>query len=94
MFTHPENFDPDRFDEERKEDKRMPFAFIAFGGGRHQCMGGTFAFMQIKTVLSILIRRFEFELVGDLPQADFTSMVVGPKPVALRYRKRKVEIGA
>ena len=55
-------------------------------------MGETFAFMQIKTIWSVLIRKYEFELVGDLPEPDYEGMVVGPKhPCTIRYKKRHEE---
>ncbi len=43
-FTAPETFDPDRFSDERHEDKVRPgvTSFVAFGGGRHACMGEAF----------------------------------------------------
>ena len=62
LFREPEAFDPDRFAPPREEDKR-DFAFIPFGGGRHKCMGNAFALLQIKAILAILLRRYDFELV-------------------------------
>src|SRR5262249_55584914 len=38
VFRDPDSFDPDRFMPPREEDKR-DFAYIAFGGGRHKCLG-------------------------------------------------------
>lgn len=35
-----------RFDAPRDEDKRRPFSFVGFGGGRHGCMGTNFAYLQ------------------------------------------------
>merc|ERR1711966_39398 len=64
-------------------------SYIGFGAGRHGCMGETFAFMQIKTIWSVLIRNFEFDLIGDLPEPDYEGMVVGPKhPCKIRYKRR------
>ena len=89
FFRDPERFDPDRFAPPREEDKR-DFAFIPFGGGRHKCMGNAFAFLQVKAILAILLRRYEFELVGDKIGSDFHGLVVGPtEPCRLRYRKRR-----
>jgi sterol 14-demethylase len=54
-------------------------------------MGETFAYMQIKTIWAILLRNFEFELVGKLPEPDYEGMVVGPKhPCTIRYKRRKL----
>ena len=50
-----------------------------FGGGMHQCMGQQFGLLQVKTIVSILLRRYRFEAVDkELPEPDFTAMVVGP----------------
>ncbi len=32
LYTNPDTFDPHRFD--RGEDHGLPYAYIAFGGGR------------------------------------------------------------
>jgi sterol 14-demethylase len=88
-FRDPETFDPSRFGPGREEDK-VNFAYIPFGGGRHKCMGNAFALLQIKAILAVLLRKFEFEPVGDPVQSDFHGLVVGPsEPFRLRYRKRK-----
>ena len=52
--------------------------------------GQNFAFLQIKTIWSLLLREFEFELVGPVPEPDYTSMVIMPKPCTVRYRRRKL----
>ena len=91
VFPDAHAFDPDRFGPGREEDKQS-FAFISFGGGRHKCMGNAFALLQVKTIFAILLREFEFELVGDEITSDFHGLVVGPKqPCRLRYRRLTAE---
>ena len=68
----------------------MPFSFIGFGGGRHGCMGQNFAYLQIKTIWSVLLRNFEFELLDPFPEPNFESMVIGPKPCRVRYTRCKL----
>jgi sterol 14-demethylase len=43
-------------------------------------MGENFAYLQIKTIWSVLLRNFDIELVGELPKPDYTAMVVGMPP--------------
>jgi len=90
IFPNPEKFDPERFNEERQEDK-TPFSWIAFGGGRHKCSGNAFAMLQLKAIFSILLRRYQFELV-DAPESyidNYKEMVVQPNsPCRVRYQKR------
>jgi sterol 14-demethylase len=78
-FANPDEFDPDRFGPEREEHK-IPYAYLGFGGGMHSCMGQVFAFCQVKTVLSVLLREYDLEMVADkLPDIGYTDMVVGPR---------------
>lgn len=89
LFRDPDAFDPDRFAPPREEDKR-DFAYVPFGGGRHKCMGNAFALLQIKAILAILVRRYDFELVNPEVESDFQGLVVGPKqPCRVRYRRRE-----
>lgn len=44
---------------------------------------------QVKTILSVLIREYKIELVGDFPDVNFEALVVGPKgKCRVRYTKR------
>ena len=90
-FAEPQRFDPDRFAAPREEDAKHPFAYVPFGGGRHRCLGANFALMQQKAIFSVLLRRFEFELVAP-PRSyvdNYSAMVVRPKqPFLVRYRRR------
>jgi sterol 14-demethylase len=88
VFRNALAYDPDRYGPGREEDKR-PFAYISFGGGRHKCMGNAFAILQIKTIIAVLLNRYEFELAGDSIETDFQGLVLGPRPpIRLRYRRR------
>eukprot|EP00163_Fabomonas_tropica_P029404 TRINITY_DN627_c0_g1_i3.p2 TRINITY_DN627_c0_g1~~TRINITY_DN627_c0_g1_i3.p2 ORF type:complete len:603 (-),score=206.75 TRINITY_DN627_c0_g1_i3:2856-4664(-) len=94
IFPGSEEYDPDRWlDPARKIDdtsKDTQFSFIGFGGGRHGCMGENFAFMQVKTIWSVLLQNYEFELVDKrLPEIDYTALVIGPKECKIRYKRRK-----
>jgi sterol 14-demethylase len=88
VFAGPEQFAPERFAPPREEDKR-DFAYIAFGGGRHKCLGNAFAILQIKAILAMLLGQYEFELGSDEVAPDFHGLVIGPKePCRVRYRRR------
>mmetsp|Transcript_43 Transcript_43/g.89 ORF Transcript_43/g.89 Transcript_43/m.89 type:complete len:480 (+) Transcript_43:53-1492(+) len=90
VFDKPDEYDPDRYAEGREEHKQ-PFAFLGFGGGMHACMGQNFGYMQVKTILTVLLRQYDFELIDKFPEADYTAMVVGPKEgtCKVRYSKKK-----
>jgi sterol 14-demethylase len=89
VFENPLEYDPDRYGPGREEDRR-PFAYISFGGGRHKCMGNAFAILQIKTIVAVLLNRYDFQLAGDPIETDFQGLVLGPKPpIRIRYRRRR-----
>jgi sterol 14-demethylase len=90
-FAEPARFDPDRFAPPREEDAKHPWAYIPFGGGRHRCLGASFAAMQQKAIFSVLLRRFEFALTAEPASYvdDYSAMVVRPKqPFRVRYARR------
>lgn len=89
VFRDPDTFDPERFLAGREED-RKDFAYVAFGGGRHKCLGNAFAILQIKAILALLLGQFDFGLCGDKIEDDFQGLVIGPKePCRVRYRRRE-----
>ena len=90
LFKNPEVFDPDRFSDERKEDKNL-MAYQPFGGGKHKCSGNAFALYQIKAIFAILLRRYDFELVDspDSYRDNYAEMIVQPMaPCRIRYKRR------
>ena len=65
------------------------YSLIAFGGGRHRCIGSTFAYQQIKVIWSTLLQRFDFTASTARPGPDYSTFVVGPRPPCqVRYRLR------
>ena len=88
-FEDPATFDPYRWLEPREEEKKKKFSFIGFGGGRHVCLGEQFGYLQVKTIWSTLFRNFEFELVDEFPEPDYTALVVGPKNCRVKFTRKK-----
>ncbi len=79
VFTNPDKYDPDRFAPPRSEDEAKRFSFIGFGGGMHGCIGEQFAYVQIKIVISQLLRAYTLKAVSStLPEPNYKAMVVGP----------------
>ena len=62
IWSNPNAFDPERFNEERAEHKKVPYSFIPFGGGRHICIGKYFAEMEAKITMSYFVRRFKWSV--------------------------------
>jgi sterol 14-demethylase len=89
VFRNPDAFDPERFGPERAEDKKHPMSWIAFGGGRHKCMGIVFAQLQLKAIYSHVLRNFDIDLYGDVYEPDYERMLVGPRlPCRARFFRR------
>lgn len=79
VFSNPDSYDPDRFSEERNEQKTQ-YGYLGFGAGMHACMGQQFGLLQVKVLMSVLLRCYKFEPIEkEFPEPDYTAMVVGPK---------------
>jgi cytochrome P450 len=62
IWTDPESFDPDRFSDNRAEDKKHRFAWSPFGGGAHKCIGMHFAIMQVRAFCHQFLQQFDVAL--------------------------------
>lgn len=88
VFPQPERFNPERYTQESQDN---PFAWIGFGGGKHKCTGNAFGVMQLKAIVALLLREFEFDLVREPAdyRDDYKKPTVLPEgPCLLRYRRR------
>ncbi|MEZ4287197.1 MAG: cytochrome P450 [Polyangiales bacterium] len=89
VFQDALRYDPERYAPGREED-RQPFAYVSFGGGRHKCLGSAFAILQMKTIMAVLLNRYDAELVGNPMETDYGRLVLGPKaPIYVRFKKRE-----
>nr|XP_018912197.1 PREDICTED: cytochrome P450 4C1-like [Bemisia tabaci] len=59
-FPDPEKFDPERFTPENSKG-RHAYAYAPFAAGARNCIGQKFAMMEMKIVISYLIRNFTFK---------------------------------
>ena len=57
FFQDPEEFRPERFLKETKEDFH-PYAYLPFGGGPRKCIGLRFAMIEIKLALAKLLQKY------------------------------------
>jgi retinoid hydroxylase len=76
IYAESDRFDPDRFSPERQEDKQTNFAYIPFGGGLRECLGKEFARLEMRIFASLLLQKYQWEL---LPNQNL-ELVTVPTP--------------
>lgn len=64
-FTDPMSFDPDRFSDERREDKSHRYAWAPFGGGTHKCIGMHFGNLEVSAAMHQLLLGFRWSVSDD-----------------------------
>lgn len=57
-YPHPERFDPERFNEENKNNIK-PYTYIPFGSGPRNCIGSRFALVEMKIIFFHLLSKFD-----------------------------------
>jgi len=65
---HPQHWpDPHRFDPQRfapdSSTSPTPYAYLPFGGGPRNCIGGSFAQVESKAILARLFQKYDFKLL-------------------------------
>ena len=65
LYADPLVWDPSRYLPDRAEDKKAPYAFLAWGGGRHPCLGMRFAKLEQNIIAAFFLAMFDFELLDE-----------------------------
>jgi cytochrome P450 len=66
FYTDPERFDPDRWTPEFRAT--LPkFAYFPFGGGPRQCIGESFAWMELVLLVATIAQRWQLTLLPGHP---------------------------
>ncbi|XAR50581.1 hypothetical protein NMG60_11004938 [Bertholletia excelsa] len=80
-------FNPARFTRGVAHAARHPAAFLPFGLGGRRCVGQNLAILQAKLVMSMILRRFSFELAPSYRHAPTVVMLLNPQygaPIVFR----------
>ena len=87
-FPHPHTFDPGRWDPALGNDQAKGKYMVGFGGGPRLCLGRSFAQMQLRIMVTTLVRRYHIE-----PDATTEFHIMGlpvHHPVDSRVRFREL----
>ncbi|CAF0916640.1 unnamed protein product [Adineta steineri] len=83
--------DPYIFLPERHKTKRHPMAFMAFGAGPRNCVGMRFALIEIKMLLTRLLREYTI-LPGEHLESNFNiheEIAIVPEAIWIKLLKRE-----
>ena len=88
-YESPEEFRPERWEGDLL--KRLPrFAYFPFGGGPRQCIGNSFAVMEVALILATIAQKFRLRLLPGHTVAPLASITLRPRHgirVTLEARK-------
>jgi cytochrome P450 len=74
----PDTFDPERFAEDRREDRPHKYAWAPFGGGAHKCIGMHFGVMEVKAIMHQMLLGYRWTVpAGYEPPLHYGT---GPTP--------------
>lgn len=86
-WINGDDFDPERFGEDRAEHKEHRYGYVPFGGGAHKCIGMAFGTNEVKALMHAILTNYALEIPeGYQVEWDHTSLVrpTDDFPVTLR----------
>jgi cytochrome P450 len=88
-WDQPDLFRPERFTDEAKST-RPRFVYFPFGGGRRQCIGEGFAWMEGVLALAAIAQRWTLHFVPTYPVEAQAKITLRPKfPMMMRVDARQ-----
>ncbi len=90
VFPEPERFRPERFAPEARA--ALPKgAYVPFGGGSRTCIGMRFGQLEVRTIATLILRRFALELPEGFELSIRQMPTISPRTgLPMRVRKRAV----
>ncbi len=82
LWPNPEGFDPERFGKARAG--AIPrYAYFPFGGGPRVCLGARFATIEAMVLLSMVLQRYDLELVPGVKVEPEPMITLRPRDALL-----------
>lgn len=89
FWDNPEGFDPDRFAPGGAAERLPHFTYFPFGGGPRQCIGNSFAMMEMQLVVSIVLQQCRLDLTAGYRPRLNPSITLRPAvPILMRVKWR------
>jgi cytochrome P450 len=87
-YDAPDEFDPDRWLPERR-NQRPRFSYFPFGGGPRHCIGKQFSMLEAKLIVGSVAQQFELDYLRDEPFSLRGSLTMHPQePMGMRLQRR------
>lgn len=80
LFHNAEEFIPERYLESQTAETQNPFSYIPFSAGPRNCIGQKFAVLEIKSIVSKLLRHYTLKLDKDSQQEPVLSAELVLRP--------------
>ncbi|KAK6158775.1 hypothetical protein DH2020_006089 [Rehmannia glutinosa] len=91
IWTNPENFEPERFDNNPTDFAGNHFEYIPFGAGKRMCPGMTFGLASVELPLAHLLYNFDWKLPAGMSPKDLDMI---ERPAITAARRQNLELVA
>ncbi|EIE80372.1 hypothetical protein RO3G_05077 [Rhizopus delemar RA 99-880] len=91
FWNNPDDFIPERLDENGEQDSHDGLTWLPFGNGARQCLGMNFSLTEQRLLLVMMIRKYEIDVPKDsihYERVIFGSETTPPNSLELTFKKR------
>jgi len=88
LYHQPEKFLPERWSTMNPS----PYEYLPFSAGKRMCIGATFAMMEIRIVLAMILQRYRLQLAPGTKIDHLVTVTLAPKdgmPMIIHHQDRQ-----